>query len=299
MAPSIVWSHRYEVDIGTHVFPTLKYRLVRDLLLERGVVTEDHFREPDPVTHEDLLRVHTEEFLRKIAEDDFDWLERQTLEVPFSLELAAAMRLCCGGTLLAARLALETGACPHLGGGFHHAFPGHGEGFCLLNDVAVAAAALLASGGATRVAVVDLDVHHGNGTASIFAEEPRVFTLSLHQEKNYPPHKPPSDVDVGLRDGAGDEEYLRILRTHLPAAVEVHQPDLVFYLAGADPYRMDQLGGLALTQDGLRERDRTVLEACRARGVPIAVVLAGGYAMDTRDTVAIHAATVEETLAVM
>jgi len=298
MAPTIVWSHRYEVDIGTHVFPTLKYRLVRDLLLERGVVTEGCFREPEPVSHEDLLRVHTEELLRKIVDDDFSWLERQTLEVPFSQELAAAMRLCCGGTLLAGRLALQTGACPHLGGGFHHAFADHGEGFCLLNDVAVAAAALLASEEAGRVAIVDLDVHHGNGTASIFAGEPRVFTLSMHQENNYPLHKPPSSVDAGLRDGTGDEEYLEILRRHLPAAVDVHRPDLVFYLAGADPYRMDQLGGLALTQEGLKERDRTVLEACRARGVPIAVVLAGGYAMDTRDTVAIHAATMEETLAV-
>ncbi|MGW8267034.1 MAG: histone deacetylase family protein, partial [Longimicrobiales bacterium] len=179
---------------------------------------------------------------------------------------------------------------------FHHAFADHGEGFCLLNDVAVAAATLLASGEVERVAVVDLDVHHGNGTAAIFAEDPRVFTLSMHQQNNYPAHKPPSDVDVGVPDGTGDEEYLGHLRQHLPAAVEAHDPGLVFYLAGADPYEKDQLGGLALTQAGLRKRDRMVLDSCRALGVPVAVLLAGGYAMDTRDTVAIHAGTVEETL---
>lgn len=297
MTPPVVWSARYEVDIGPHVFPTRKYRLVHDLLLERGIVDEDAFVEPEPATDEDLARVHTAEYLRKIAEDDFTWHERLQLEVPFSREVSDAMRLCCGGTLLAARLAAEHGACPHLGGGFHHAFAGHGEGFCLLNDVAVAVAALLASGEVDRAAVVDLDVHHGNGTAAIFAGDERVFTLSLHQERNYPAEKPPSDLDIGLPDAMGDDEYLSVLREHLPAAVERHDPELVVYLAGADPYRMDQLGGLALTLEGLRERDRTVLGACRARGVPVAVVLAGGYAEDTRDTVAIHAATVAETLA--
>lgn len=297
MTPPVVWSPRYEVDIGHHVFPTRKYRLVRDLLLERGLVAEDAFVEPEPVTDEDLARVHTAEYLRKIADDDFTWHERLQLEVPFSQEVADAMRLCCGGTLLAARLAAEHGACPHLGGGFHHAFAGHGEGFCLLNDVAVALAARLASGEVRRAAVVDLDVHHGNGTAAIFAGEARVFTLSMHQESNYPAVKPPSDLDVGLPDGIEDGEYFRLLREHLPAAVEGHDPELVIYLAGADPYRMDQLGGLSLTREGLRERDRTVLEACRVRGTPVAVVLAGGYAVDTSDTVAIHAATVAETLA--
>jgi len=216
--------------------------------------------------------------------------------VPFSPELAEAMRLCCGGTLLAGRLALEHGACPHLGGGFHHAFADHGEGFCLLNDVAVGTVALLDSSEVERVSIVDLDVHHGNGTAAIFAEESRVFTFSLHQEHNYPAVKPPSDLDVGLSNRTGDEVYLRRLREELPAAVMEHAPDLVFYLAGADPYRRDQLGGLDLTLEGLRKRDSIVLDGCVETGVPIAVVLAGGYAVDTDDTVAIHAATVEETL---
>jgi acetoin utilization deacetylase AcuC-like enzyme len=298
MAPPVVWSPRYEVDIGAHVFPTAKYRLVHDFLVERAIVPASDFVEPEPVTDEDLARVHTAEHLRKIAEDDFTWPERYTLEVPFSEELAEAMRLCCGGTLLAGRLALEDGACAHLGGGFHHAFAGHGEGFCLLNDVAVAVAALLATGQIARASVVDLDVHHGNGTAAIFADEDRVFTMSMHQENNYPAEKPASDLDVGLRDGIGDDEYLKLLRTHVPAALEGHDPGLVLYLAGADPYRKDQLGGLGLTREGLRLRDRTVLQACRDRGAPVAVVLAGGYAVDAGDTVAIHAATIEETRAV-
>jgi acetoin utilization deacetylase AcuC-like enzyme len=207
------------------------------------------------------------------------------------------MRLCCGGTLLAARTALERGACPHLGGGFHHAFADHGEGFCLFNDVAVAVATLLASGEVARAMIVDLDVHHGNGSAAIFADEPRAITMSMHQQNNYPAHKPPSDIDVGLRDGVGDDEYLALLEANLPTALDTYRPELVVYLAGADPYRADQLGGLALTQAGLRQRDRMVLTACRDREVPAAVVLAGGYAVDTRDTVAIHAATIVETLA--
>lgn len=293
---SVVWSPRYQVDIGIHVFPTAKYRMVRQRLLAEGVVDEEAFVEPEPARYEDLLRVHSAEYLSKVTHDELNAAERALLEVRFSHELDEAMRLCCGGTLLAGRMALERGVCPHIGGGFHHAFADHGEGFCLFNDVAVALAALLESGEVERAAVVDLDVHQGNGTASIFAGEPRVFTMSMHQDNNYPARKPPSDLDVGLRDGTGDDEYLSLLARHLPAAVAGHAPDLVVYLAGADPYRDDQLGGLALTKEGLRTRDRLVLEACRACGVPVAVVLAGGYARDTHDTVAIHAATVAESL---
>jgi acetoin utilization deacetylase AcuC-like enzyme len=207
--------------------------------------------------------------------------------------VADAMALACGGTLLAGRLALEHGSAGHLGGGFHHAFADHGEGFCLLNDVAVAARVLLGEGRVGRVAIVDLDVHHGNGTASIFAGDPDVFTFSMHQERNYPADKPPSDLDVGLDDRTGDGAYLDALARHLPEALD-GSPDLVFYLAGADPYRDDQLGGLALTIEGLRRRDRMVLEAVQERGIPVAVVLAGGYAYRLEDTVRIHAATIEE-----
>jgi len=294
--PGIVWSPRYEVDIGAHVFPTRKYRLVRERLLADGVVAEEAFVEPAPASDAMLARVHDDEYLRKIREDDFSAGERWTLEVPRSPALVEAMRLCCGGTTEAGRRALSEGVSVHLGGGFHHAFADHGEGFCLLNDVAVAAATLVEEGAASRVAVVDLDVHHGNGTAAIFADDPGVFTLSIHQEANYPAVKPPSDLDVGLDDGTDDEGYLVALARALPEALG-SGPDLVLYLAGADPYREDQLGGLGLTRDGLRRRDRAVFERCRDAGVPVAVVLAGGYARDTSDTVAIHAATVEEALA--
>jgi acetoin utilization deacetylase AcuC-like enzyme len=199
--------------------------------------------------------------------------------------------------MLAAEKATHEGVAVHLGGGFHHAFPDHGEGFCLLNDVAVAAGDVLASGRAQRVVIVDLDVHHGNGTAAIFASDPRVFTFSMHQQNNYPAEKPPSDDDVGLPDRTGDDRYLQLLAEHLVRILDGHRPDLAFYLAGADPYREDQLGGLSLTRAGLRTRDRMVLHECRARGVPVAVTLAGGYARMTADTVQIHVATVEEAAA--
>lgn len=294
--PTVVWSPAYEVDIGPHVFPTAKYRMVRDRLLADGTVREGDLVEAAPAPDELLARVHTPEYLAKIRENRFTSMERIVLEVPFTAALAHAAGVCCGGTLLAGRLALEDGIAVHLGGGFHHAFPEHGEGFCLLNDVAVAAVALLDGGALERVMVVDLDVHHGNGTAAIFAGEPRVFTLSFHQERNYPAVKPPSDLDVGFADRADDRAYLSALRTHLPAVVERFRPDLAFYLAGADPYREDQLGGLCLSLDGLRERDAFVLDTLRAAGAAVAVTLAGGYAVREADTVRIHAATVEEAI---
>ena len=266
------------------------------LLAADGVSDRIDWMDPEPVSYEALGRVHTAEYLEKIREGTLNTHERMTLEVPFSPELAAAMRLCCGGTVAAARRALEEGAALHLGGGFHHAFAGHGEGFCLLNDVAVAAAQLLHEAAVERVAVVDLDVHHGNGTAAIFDGEPRVFTCSMHQEANYPASKPPSDLDVGLPDRVDDQEYMARLGETLDRVAE-SSPELVIYLAGADPYREDLLGGLALTLQGLRLRDRFVLRWARALDASTAVVLAGGYALDPMDTVRIHAATVEEAVA--
>ncbi|MEX2467337.1 MAG: histone deacetylase [Gemmatimonadota bacterium] len=291
----LIWSPRYEVDIGAHVFPTRKYRLIRERLLERRTATLDAFEEPEPLDDATLRLVHTPEYLRKIAADDFPTVERWQLEVPISPELISAMRICCGGTLLTCRNALAHGVSVHIGGGFHHAFADHGEGFCLLNDIAVAAAALLDDGSVKRVTVVDLDVHHGNGTAAIFADENRVTTFSMHQENNYPALKPPSTLDVGLPDGTDDEAYLARLHEHLPRVLKP-VPDLVVYLAGADPYREDMLGGLSLSLEGLRERDRVVLHAAREAGAAVAVTLAGGYARRTDDTVSIHVATVEEAL---
>ena len=246
------------------------------------------------MTYEDLAQVHTDEYLDKIATNSFSAFEVIQLEIPYSEQAREGLMLMCGGTLLAGRLALEHGCAAHLGGGFHHAFASHGEGFCLLNDVAVAARVLIAGSKIERVAVVDLDVHQGNGTAAIFADDQSVFTFSMHQENNYPAEKPPSDLDLGLDDHASDEVYLDLLSEHLPKVLEGHDPDLVFYLAGADPYRDDQLGGLGLTLEGLRRRDQFVYDSVRDSDTALAVVLAGGYAFRSEETVAIHVATIEE-----
>lgn len=293
---AVIWSPQYEFSIGTHVFPTVKYRLVAELLEAEGLFRREDLVAPRMATWAELARVHTAEYLDKVRSDTLSPDEVLRLELPFSPELGDALRLCSGGTILCAEQALTGGVAVHLGGGFHHAFPGHGEGFCLFNDVAAAARHLLDEGRAARVMVVDLDVHHGNGTAAMFADEPRVFTFSMHEEHNYPFVKPPGDLDVGLATGTGDDAYLDELGRHLPRILRAHEPDAVLYLAGADPYRQDQLGGLGLTLEGLEARDRMVLDACRDAGAAVAVVLAGGYAVNTDDTVRIHATTVRLSL---
>jgi len=276
------------------VFPTQKYRLIRARLIQDGTIAESDIVPPELATDEQVALVHTAEYLAKIKADELSVPEQMVLEVPFSPGLCEGMWLCAGGSILTARLALDTGICAHLGGGFHHAFPDHGEGFCLINDVAVAIQALLTEGTIERAAVVDCDVHHGNGTAAIFSDEPTVFTFSMHQERNYPAWKPPSDLDVGLNDGVGDAEYISILGEHLAEIATQHRPELVFYLAGADPYRHDQLGGLNLTIEGLKRRDRLVLESFGSMDIPVAITLAGGYAIRPDDTVEIHCNTVRE-----
>lgn len=288
----VVFDPSYEIDIGPHVFPTLKYRLVLDRLLRDGVISERELHRPRPATDDELALVHTADYLSKIESGDFGPAELIQLEVPFSRELAAASRLCAGGSILTGELALDTGLSVHLGGGFHHAFPDHGEGFCLINDVAVAIRALQHGGRLDRAAVVDLDVHHGNGTAAIFAQDARTATFSMHERWNYPAVKPPSDLDLCLESGIEDREYLALLAEHVRPFLEGCDPELVFYLAGADPYLEDQLGGLGLTIAGLAERDAVVLGSIREAGAAAAVVLAGGYARHTDDTVTIHCGTV-------
>src|SRR5438128_10842554 len=292
MHDPIVWHPAYEVDIGPHVFPTRKYRLVRDRLLAEGAISSADLVEATPASDEQVALVHTADYMRKIQTGALSLEDQLVLEVPFSAALREAAWICAGGTTLAGRLALEQRIAVHLGGGFHHAFPDHGEGFCLINDVAIALRALRREGMLRRAAVVDLDVHHGNGTAAIFRVDAEVFTFSLHQERNYPAWKPPSDLDVGLEDGTGDPEYPALLERHLPDILSRHRPDLVFYLAGADPYRFDQLGGLGLTLEGLRRRDELVFERATDPGVAVAVCLAGGYALRPEDTVEIHCNTV-------
>lgn len=292
MTLPIVFHEAYEVDIGAHVFPTAKYRLIKDRLLEEGVIREEDVVRPEPATDEEILLVHTPAWVEKLRSGRLSASEQITLEVPYSEGLRDAAWLCAGGAILSGRLALEQGVAVHLGGGFHHAFPDHGEGFCPLNDTAVAVRALRHTGEIRRAAVIDCDVHHGNGTAAIFGDDPDVFTFSMHQERNYPLLKPPSDRDLGLGDWTGDAEYLDLLERHLPETVADHRPDLAYYLAGADPYREDQLGGLGLSVEGLRRRDELVLRTLGEARVPAAVALAGGYAWHTEDTVTIHCGTV-------
>ena len=288
----VVYSPRYHIDIGSHVFPTRKYHLLHERI--RSASVDANIVAPQAATWEQLASVHSPEYLNKLQTGTFEWNELALLEIPWSPEVVEGFRLMTGGTIEAAYFALETGRPGfHIGGGFHHAFASHGEGFCLFNDVAVAIRLLLTEAVIERAAVIDLDVHHGNGTAFIFEAEPRVFTFSMHQEHNYPVHKPRGSLDVGLPDGITDDAYLERLRASLPQIL-AWAPQIVFYLAGADPFEDDQLGGLALTKSGLRHRDRMVLDACNANRIPIVILLAGGYARRVEDTVDIHFATYEE-----
>jgi acetoin utilization deacetylase AcuC-like enzyme len=289
----VVYSRSYEIDLGGHIWPIAKYRLIAAELVARGLCSDDGFVRPEPCSWEDLALVHTPEYLRKVREGLLTAEELRTLELPWVPGLADGFRLMTGGTLQTAATALERGVAVHLGGGFHHAYPNHGEGFCLFNDIAVAVRVLQQQRRAARAAVVDVDVHHGNGTAFIFAEDPSVFTFSIHQQHNYPFYKPPSDLDIGLPDGTTDAEYLEKMAEGL-RTVLASRPDLIVYVAGSDPFDDDRLGGLALSIDGLRDRDRLLFETAREAGVPVAVVLAGGYAWRIEDTVAIHVHTVVE-----
>ena len=319
----IVFSPRYVIDIGPHVFPTRKYQLILDQLIANRTIEPADVVEPEPASWDQLALVHTDDYLGKMRTGTLTPAELSQLELPWSLVMVEGFRTMVGGTIRAAEIACGAGIAPggaaapavpsgvfravcHIGGGLHHAFGGHGEGFCPFNDVAVAARVLLARG-LERIAIVDLDVHHGNGTAFIFnprgvahddKEDSRVFTFSMHQQHNYPMWKPRGSLDIGLPDGTHDARFLEELSRALPAVLAA-QPHCVFYLAGADPFEDDQLGGLRLTRAGLRERDRLVIESVRASGVPLVVTLAGGYARNVQDTVAIHVATIEEALASM
>ena len=311
---TVVYSPRYAVDIGPHVFPTHKYKLVHERLIASGVIRPSDVAEPPLASWDELGLVHTPDYLARLRDGTMTADDIAQLELPWSQEMVDGFRLMTGGTIEAARFACglevrrEVGSTSkfelqtsnfrvvaHIGGGLHHAFPNHGEGFCPFNDVAVAVR-VLQRRGVERVAIVDLDVHHGNGTAFVFESDRRVFTFSMHQQHNYPMWKPRGTLDIGLPDGVHDDTFLRELERALPKVV-AHRSQCVFYLAGADPYEDDQLGGLRLTRDGLRRRDRMVIDAIRTAGVPLVVTLAGGYARRVEDTVAIHVATIEEAAA--
>lgn len=288
----LIYHPEYDLDLGPHVFPSQKFRLIHDALLSEKIAEPADFLQPEPAPDEDILRVHTPAYVQKLQTDSLTLGERMKLEIPLSEASRQGFWLAAGGSVLAGRKALEDGFAANLTGGFHHAYPGHGEGFCMIHDVAVAIRSLQAAGKIRTAMTVDTDVHHGNGTAAIFANDDTVFTLSIHQENNYPEPKPPSDVDIGLEDGTRDHEYLDALEEGFLHALKKMTPDLIFYVGGADPFREDQLGGLALTIEGLQKRDRLVFEHARRRRIPVASTLAGGYARHVADTVRIHINTI-------
>jgi acetoin utilization deacetylase AcuC-like enzyme len=321
----LVYSDDYFLPIGSHVFPGQKYRLVRDRLIEGGIAGAEDFAAPRPASDEDVLLVHTPQYVHKLKTGTLSGREELQMEVPYSPELVRAFWLAAGGSILAADYSLDDGIGISVGGGFHHAFPDHGEGFCMINDIAVAIRCMQRDGKIRTAMIVDCDVHQGNGTAVIFGggalsgyrvppdlgggpaasgppgpghhgrlhkQSTDVFTISLHQENNYPAFKPPSSLDLDLPDGLGDAEYLSCLGNAVSLGLSKFKPDLICYVAGADPYREDQLGGLSLTIEGLKERDTLLFRMAKAERIPVMVTFAGGYAHRLEDTVTIHANTV-------
>ncbi|HEV8362002.1 MAG TPA: histone deacetylase [Gemmatimonadaceae bacterium] len=274
-----------------HRFPISKYALLRDAVVERRLVAQLH--EPARADTDDLLRVHTPGYVARFTEGSLSAVEQRRVGFPWSPHLVERAYRAVGGTCEAAEAALSLGVTINLAGGTHHAFADHGEGFCVFNDVAVAIHRLLGSRAIRKAAIVDLDVHQGNGTHAIFAGDDRVFTFSMHAERNYPFHKVPGSLDIALDDGTRDGPYLERLALVLPQVLQAAEPDLVMYLAGADPLAGDRLGRLSLTLDGLARRDALVLQACREVGIPIAITVAGGYGRDIANTVVGHIGTVE------
>jgi acetoin utilization deacetylase AcuC-like enzyme len=312
----LVYSDDYYLPIGSHVFPAEKYKRIHDRLLATGNAEPADFFTPRPASDQDVLLVHTPQYVEKLKTGTLNAREQLELEVPYSQDLVRAFWLAAGGSILAADHALNDGIAISIGGGFHHAFPSHGEGFCMIHDVAIAIRRMQRDDKIRSAMTVDCDVHQGNGTAAIFAgtrtaHEPLpsgvfgaapsktrtahagdVFTISLHQENNYPHSKPRSSIDIDLPDGIGDDDYLSWLDNALSSGLRQFTPDLLCYIAGADPYREDQLGGLSLTIDGLKKRDALVFRVAKARQIPVMVTLAGGYAQNVEDTVTIHCNTV-------
>jgi acetoin utilization deacetylase AcuC-like enzyme len=320
----LIYSDDYFLPIGAHVFPAEKYRRIHDRLIATHVAEASDFVTPHPASDQDILLVHKPDYVHKLKTGTLSVQEEMEMEIPYSPELVHAFWLAAGGSILAAQHALKDRVAFNIGGGFHHAFPDHGEGFCMIHDVAVAIRRMQRDDRIRTAMTVDCDVHHGNGTAAIFAgmrtpsqplpstsvatggtaggwarrgkmrhaHDGDVFTISLHQHNNYPAWKPHSSIDVDLPDGIGDQDYLAWLDNALSSGLRQFEPDLICYIAGADPYREDQLGGLALTLEGLKRRDELVFRVARARNIPVMVTYAGGYARNVEDTVTIHYNTV-------
>jgi acetoin utilization deacetylase AcuC-like enzyme len=293
------YSDRYVIKLpDNHRFPIIKYSMIRDRLVSDGTLRSAEIAAPKLAEREDILLVHSADYYDRLACGQLTAREVRRLGLPWSEALVSRSRFSVAGTVAAAHAALIEGVAANLGGGTHHAFADHGEGFCVLNDIAVAIRLLRAEGLIRRASVIDCDVHQGNGTAHIFADDPEVFTLSLHGEKNYPLVKQQSTLDVGLEDGTRDKEYLDVLARALPRAIERFRPDIIFYQAGVDPYEGDRLGRLALTLDGLGERDRLVFNHCMKNSVPTVITLGGGYSSEVADTVEAHCNTIRAARAV-
>jgi acetoin utilization deacetylase AcuC-like enzyme len=292
-----VYSDRYRLDIGAHVFQTEKYGMIRENLIVTNQAVPGDFIEPPEPNIEDIGLVHTKEYLDDLL--NLRWSPRTVhSELPLTTEVVQGFMLFASGTVAACRLALEDKVATHIGGGFHHAFADHGEGFCYINDIAVGIRKMQQEERIERAAVIDCDLHQGNGTARIFRGDPRVFTFSIHQERLYPA-KERSDLDIGLDEETGDDIYVEQLQRVVSRILAQHKPELVVYVAGADPFKYDQLGALRLTKRGLAFRDRIIIEGCYKRGIPMVSVTAGGYALDASDTAEIHTNTARECLRVL
>ena len=276
-----------------HRFPMSKYSLLRERVAASSICGPGEMVVPEAVTDAQILRAHDPDYLDRVVSGTLTDKEVRRIGFPWSGRMVERSRRASGGTVGACLAALEDGLAANLAGGTHHAFADRGEGYCVFNDSAIAARAMQDAGLVGRVVVIDTDVHQGNGTASILRDDPTVFTFSVHGEKNFPFHKEQSDLDVALPDGAGDDEYLQALEDGLDRALDASEADLAIYLAGADPFAGDRLGRLSVTKEGLAERDRVVLEACRERGLPVAVTMAGGYADNVPDTVDVHFQSIE------
>ena len=274
-----------------HRFPMGKYARLRQRLLESDGFAEDEFRVPVAASDAEITRVHCALYLERVVTGALDAREQKAIGFPWSERMVERSRQSSGATMAAAREALTRGWSANLAGGTHHAFRDRGEGFCVFNDAAITARAMQVEAGLQRIAIIDCDVHQGNGTASIFRGDDSVFTFSIHAARNFPFAKEASDLDIELGDGAGDDEYLWHLERGLDETLERSRPQLAIYLAGADPYEDDRLGRLKLTKHGLARRDEFVLGTLKARGIPVAIAMAGGYARDIEDSVAIHANT--------
>ena len=293
-----VYSDKYFLEWPGHVFPVEKYRLLHAKLQSEGIITKKNLLEPKSATDGDILLVHTKRYLDHVKDiTDDPMLALMEFEVPVSASIVEAFYYAAGGTILASRIAIEKNtAVMNLGGGFHHAFGDHGEGFCLINDLAVAIRVMQKENLIKKALVVDLDLHQGNGTAHIFLNDPDIFTFSMHQENNYP-IKQKSSLDIGLKDFIADDEYLKALEWNLPRIIKNHKPDLILYQAGADPFEGDLLGTLRLTKEGLKKRDEIVIKNAHKSHIPIAVTLGGGYAPNINDVVDIHFQTAKAVLA--